>query len=223
MLQAIDAKSRSKLSISTHIDLFKQPLPGLRLECAISSDRHTSSTKMGTVKIICPEACDFLSLVKSFERAGISLGGPLQRMLAESNNQKELTELQTRRNDTFSSWWPVVEWYPVWKRFESVNAKMFMLEDISGQKYTNYPEPLTIVRESFAAREALSAIRKIISSVEDSEIPTYEDLMGRVRALFDQKILTSIDHATRSILRHARVMKMSELEDTKKGIQCRST
>jgi hypothetical protein len=51
MLQAIDAKSRTKLSISTRIDLFKQPLPGLRLECAISSDRHTSSTKMGMLLV----------------------------------------------------------------------------------------------------------------------------------------------------------------------------
>ena len=189
----------------------------------LSIHRSTRTNTTGTVKIICPGPCNFLSLVQNFEKAGISLDGPLQRMLAESNNQKELTELQTRRNDTFSSWWPVVEWYPVWKRFESVNAKMFMLEDISGQKYTNYPEPLTIVRESYAAREALSAIRKIISSVEDGEIPTYEDLMDRVRALFDQKILTSIDHATRSILRYARVMRMSKLEDKKKGIQCRST
>lgn len=224
MLQAIDPKSRHNLPISTRIDLFKQPIPGLRLECAISSDRHTSSTKMGTIKMICPGASNFLSLVRQFERARISLSGPLERMLVEyKDKSNELRELELKRNEKFTSWWPVIEWHSVWRRFDGVNAKMFLLEDISGPKFTNYPEPLAILQESFAAREALAAIRKIVSSVKDGELPTYEDLMSRIRVLFDVKILNSIDHATRSILRHARIMAMSKLEDTKKGIECRST
>ena len=71
MLQAIDAKSRTKLSISTRIDLFKQPLPGLRLECAISSDRHTSSTKMGM--LLCLSIFTFLLLIRSRFHVSITI------------------------------------------------------------------------------------------------------------------------------------------------------
>ena len=150
MLHAIDAKSRNLLSISERIDLLKEPIPGLRLECAISADRHTSSTKMGSIKMLCPGVFQFLSLVRNFERAGIALNGPLQRMLNEYENQDDkLKHLHLMRNSDFKSWWPVVEWSSIWRRFESVNVKMFLLENISGVNYTNYPEPLTIVRDVF--------------------------------------------------------------------------
>jgi len=100
--------------------------------------------------MLCPGVFQFLSLVRNFERAGIALNGPLQRMLNEYENQDDkLKHLHLMRNSDFKSWWPVVEWSSIWRRFESVNVKMFLLENISGVNYTNYPEPLTIVRDVF--------------------------------------------------------------------------
>ena len=49
-----------------------------------------------------------------------------------------------------------------------------------------------------------------------TDIPTYDDVMSKIRCLFDENILNSIDLATRTILRRARIMAMSTLDKTTK-------